>query len=101
MKPSEIIIAAKQLIITKGWIKNNYITDKGYCLTGSLSYACEAKDRTEFYKACAIVSKVIDPSQPQAMHYKLEEYNDLPYRTLEHILEVLDKSLVVALKSEV
>jgi hypothetical protein len=101
MKPSQVLLAAKILLETKGWIKGNYITNKGYCLSGALSYGCEGTDRKSFYDACNIVSKLIDPTQNDIMMYHvIESYNDLVYRTKEHVLELLDKSVAVAVESE-
>jgi hypothetical protein len=101
MKSSEILFIAKNLLLTKGWVQGNYISTKGYCLSGCLSYATPgSKDRQEFYKACEIVSKTIDPQQKVGMLHVLESYNDQPYRTKEHVLEILDKAYAVAVGLE-
>lgn len=101
MSPSEVIAGALNLILEKGWVQKDYITTKGYCLSGALSYSTPGKyeNRQAFYDACKIVSLEIKFQLNPTFHL-IEGWNDDPKRTKEDVVKLLDTAYEKALELE-
>lgn len=102
MTSSEVIAGAKKLILEKGWVKGSYICDRGYCLSGALSYSTPGKceNRQAFYDACKIVNSTIDPLNSSWQFNVIEQWNDEPKRIKEDIVKLLDTAYEKALEFE-
>ena len=38
---TRLLIGARELIATKGWIKNEYKSEAGYCMLAAIMYSCD------------------------------------------------------------
>lgn len=104
MKTSQVLINAKELLISKGWIQDgNHKTSKGYDLTGALSYGTPDNDahvRTPFWDALEIVAELLQPGVEHASFFFISDYNNKKGRKKEDILKLLDQAIVIAVEKE-
>lgn len=101
MTTSELLRAAKQLLQTEGWIKGEYHTVNGYCLSGALrqsaqipiDYPLATPDQINTVsRACITIGRILIENR-YAMRPDIPVFNDLPTTTLRDVLDVLDKAI--------
>jgi hypothetical protein len=102
MTTQQVLINAKELLVTKGWITNNYKSSKGYDLTGALSYGTPGQGpeaRKPFYAALEVLIPLTGDTEV-GHYFKLEKWNDKKGRKLEEVLKLLDQAIIISIQSE-
>jgi hypothetical protein len=101
MKPSEILVEAKRLLVEKGWTQGAYARDTNGRIVG-----CPAPDDACFCAYGALVAASIGESftlHSEAYGYldivcggSVARFNDAKDRTKEEVLAAFDKAIALA-----
>lgn len=109
MNPKEILIEAKRLLETKGWCQGAYAKDinnkvvrgfigsekpAAYCPIGAICQA-QKEDFEIRPEATGFLRKVLD-FKGRTSKFDVIDWNDLPGRTKEEVLQAFDKAIELA-----
>lgn len=98
-KTSEILRNARRAIIDHGWIQGSFgRPERGFCMVGALNVSFTSEQDIEPYLLARtyIENVVVAGSTPLAHWPYVEDWNDVPGRTKEEVLVVLDEAMKLA-----
>lgn len=88
----DVLVTAKRILLERGWCQDVAEDDTGRCcLLGALSKAHVDEDQAPWRDAVAALSRDL----PRLGHHcaNLVVWNDAPRRTLEDVLDLLDRTI--------
>jgi hypothetical protein len=92
MKPSDVLIQAKQLISSPTkWCQGSFDEGEKHCAVGAIMTIAETlQDKSPSYRARTYLMELVGIAT---------EWNDSPYRTHQEVMETFDKAIERAKKN--
>ena len=95
----EVLRKARERLETWGWTQEDYQDDYGYCLVGALYNGSESNWDDD--PAARLLAKAIYGNVPERVINSIIVWNDMPNRTRDEVMAVMDRAIGLALNSPI
>lgn len=89
----QILLEAKQLLTTNGWIKGAYADGSKYCLRGAMNSVCSDGADVFLPRRGALSKALTAVENATGCWRSVEEFNDEPSTKIEHVMDAIDRAV--------